>query len=123
MSVNEQIAEKINNYLSENDDFTKKEFVTFAGEVFDECNGKEKKATDDKPKKKPTKKADEKKKPAKKADDEDKPKKPLTKYQEFVKEQMPILKAREDAKEDGDEKKKASALMKEIGELWQEAKK
>ena len=123
MSVNEQIAEKINNYLSENDDFTKKEFVTFAGEVFEECNGKEKKATDDKPKKKSTKKADEKKKPAKKADDEDKPKKPLTKYQEFVKEQMPILKAREDAKEDGDEKKKASALMKEIGELWQEAKK
>jgi hypothetical protein len=32
---------------------------------------------------------------------------------------MPILKAREDKKDESDTKKKASELMKEIGELWQ----
>jgi pyridoxal/pyridoxine/pyridoxamine kinase len=54
--------------------------------------------------------------------EEETPKKELTGYQKFVKEHMPILKAREDEKKDGETKKKASELMKEIGELWQAEK-
>jgi len=120
MSANKQIVEKISNYLNDNDDITKKEFIAFVGDAFDECKGKK---ADDKVIKKDKKTKDDEKpkknKPKKSNDDEEeKPKKELTAYQKFVKEQMPILKAREDAKDDGTEKKKASQLMKEIGELW-----
>jgi len=43
--------------------------------------------------------------------DDNKPKKPLTEYQLFMKEQMEILKAKNDGKKPND-------LMKEIGQMW-----
>lgn len=108
MSANTQIIEDIKTFLDDNEKCTKKEFVSACGTAFDEH------------KKSKGKKAAEK--PKKEEAAEEKPKKELTGYQKFVKEQMPILKAREDEKEDGETKKKASELMKEIGELWQTEK-
>jgi len=124
MSANKQIVEKIGNYLNDNEDITKKEFITFVGNAFDECKGKIVDADEKVKKEKKDKKIKDEEKPKKNKpkktndDEEEKPKRELTAYQLFVKEQMPILKAREDAKDDGEEKKKASQLMKEIGELW-----
>jgi hypothetical protein len=143
MTANSKIAEDIKTFLDANENCNKKDFVAACGAAFNEHKGKGKKAAkeveseeeaEEKPKAKPTKEAKEKpvkaaKKPTKKEakeaakkDEEEKPKKELNGYQKFVKEQMPILKAREDAKGDDEEKMKAKDLMKEIGEMWQAAK-
>ena len=114
MTANSQIVDDIKTFLEANDSCSKKEFLAACGVAFSEYKGKGKKV-EVKGKAQSTK--------AKKEDDaEEKPKKDLTEYQKFVKEHMPILKAREDKKADGEEKKKASELMKEIGGMWQEAK-
>lgn len=97
MSVNKQIVEAIKSFLDDNQKCTKKEFLAACGNAFGENKTKGK--------------------GAKKQNDGEK--KELSGYQKFVKEQMPILKAREDKKDESDTKKKASELMKEIGELWQ----
>lgn len=111
MTANSQIVDDIKTFLEANDSCSKKEFLAACGVAFSEYKGKGKA---------PRKALSTK---AKKEDDaEEKPKKDLTEYQKFVKEHMPILKAREDKKADGEEKKKASELMKEIGGMWQEAK-
>ena len=144
MTANSKIAEDIKTFLDANENCNKKDFVAACGAAFNEHKGKGKKAAakeveseeevEEKPKAKPTKEAKEKpvkaaKKPTKKEakeaakkDEEEKPKKELNGYQKFVKEHMPTLKARENAKDDGEEKKKASDLMKEIGEMWQAEK-
>lgn len=147
MTANSKIAEEIKTFLDANENCNKKDFVAACGAAFNEHKGKGKKAAkeveseeevEEKPKKeakaKPAKEAKAKpvkaaKKPTKKEakeaakkDEEEKPKKELNGYQKFVKEHMPTLKARENAKDDGEEKKKASELMKEIGEMWQAAK-
>jgi hypothetical protein len=143
MTANSKIAEDIKTFLDANENCNKKDFVAACGAAFNEHKGKGKKAAkeveseeevEEKPKAKPVKEAKEKpvkaaKKPTKKEakeaakkDKEEKPKKELNGYQKFVKEHMPTLKARENAKDDGEEKKKASDLMKEIGEMWQAEK-
>lgn len=118
MSANKKIIEDIKTFLDDNEKCTKKEFVSACGAAFDEhkkSKGKKTKNAEEMPKKSAKKdEVDE--------DGEEKPKKELTGYQKFVKEQMPILKAREDEKDDGETKKKASELMKEIGELWKAEK-
>lgn len=116
MSANTQIIEDIKTFLDDNEKCTKKEFVAACGTAFDEhkkSKGKKAGAKD---------KDVEKSKAAKEDDAEEKPKKELTEYQKFMKEQMPILKAREDEKDDGEEKKKAKDLLKEIGVMWQAQK-
>lgn len=118
MTANSQIVDDIKTFLEANDSCSKKEFLAACGVAFSEYKGKGKNVE---VKGKAPRKALSTK--AKKEDDaEEKPKKDLTEYQKFVKEHMPILKAREDKKADGEEKKKASELMKEIGGMWQEAK-
>ena len=51
-------------------------------------------------------------------DDNEKPKRKLSDYQQFAKDQLSILKHREDAKEDGDEKLKQKDLMKLVAKRW-----
>jgi len=104
MSVSAKIIEDIKTFLDENENYNKKELLAACGKAFDQHKKKSK------GKKSTT------------TDEEEKPKKELTGYQKFVKEHMPLLKAREDVKDDGETKKKASELMKEIGELWQTEK-
>jgi len=113
MSANAKIVEDIKTFLDGNEKCNKKEFVAACGTAFDDHKTKGKKSA---AKKSVAKKED------KSDDEEEKPKKELSGYQKFVKEHMPILKAREDGKGDGETKKKASELMKEIGELWQAEK-
>ena len=112
MSANSKIVEDIKTFLDGNEKCNKKEFVAVCCTAFDDHKTKGKKSAA----KKTAKKED------KLSDEEEKPKKELSGYQKFVKEHMPILKAREDEKGDGETKKKASELMKEIGELWQAEK-
>lgn len=101
----DEIIKELNSFLINNDKYSKKELETVVSvacrNAYDKYKGKSKG-----------------KKNKKNDDEEDKPKKELSPYQLFMKEQMPILKARENEKEDGVEKKKATDLMKEIGELW-----
>lgn len=110
MSTNTKIVEDIKTFLDSNENCNKKEFVAACGKAYDDNKTKGKKSA-----KKDNKQEDDKQ-------EEDKPKKELTAYQKYVKEQMPILKAREDEKKDGEAKKKANELMKEIGEMWQAEK-
>ena len=108
MSDNKQIIDEIvkdiNAFFVNNDKYTKRDFETalsVAGKnAYDKVKGKGKG----------------------KKDGEEKPKKELSDYQIFMKEQMVLLKAREDAKEEGEEKVKPKDLMKEIGELWKQKK-
>ena len=111
MTANSQIVDDIKTFLDANENSSKKNFLAACGVAFSEYKGKGKP-----PRKALSTKA------AKKDDEEDKPKKELTVYQKFVKEYMPLLKAREDEKAEGEEKKKASELLKEIGVLWQASK-
>ena len=120
MTANSQIVNHIKTFLEENENCNKKDFLAACGVAFSEYKGKKTaEPTGKAPRKAIGKKS---KKEEKKDDDDNKPKKELTGYQKFVKEHMPILKAREDEKAEGEDKKKASDLMKEIGEMWQEAK-
>jgi len=103
MSAKKQLVENIKSFLDHNEKCNKKEFLIACGAAFEEHKTKGKKSV----------------KKEKDDNGDEKPKKELSGYQKFVKEQMPMLKAREDEKKEGETKKKASELMKEIGELWQ----
>ncbi len=106
-SINELLLNDIKHFFEENESFTKKDLVSFVGKVFDMHKpvatrkkslklGKEKKVDDEKPKRAPTA------------------------YQLFVKETLPELKAREDAKGEGEEKLKQTDLIKEVAKMWKD---
>lgn len=104
----DNITSNINDFFeSKNNKFTKKEFADFISKVakdsYDTYYSSKKKGT-----KKTSKKDSDN-------DSQEKPKRPLSEYQIYMKEQMTILKAREDGKKPND-------LMKEIGEMWKAKK-
>ena len=117
-----KITEAINAlYEEKKEDFNKKDLENVVNNAIKEAYENIKVVKGKKPRKTVDKlKKDNDDKPKK--DNDDKPKKELTAYQIFMKEQMGLLKAREDAKPEGDEKKKPKELMKEIGELWKKSK-
>jgi hypothetical protein len=103
-TFSDSMVERIQELLSENEDISRKEFVAAVGKIFSELKGKPER------KKKVSKKTDE-------ADDKVvKPKRAPSKYNIYMKEQMPILAARE--KDKGEDKKTTRELMQEIGEMW-----
>ena len=125
MAVNQKIiasiTEDLNTFFSENSEYTKKELETFmttaVKNAYDSANSGGKA-----PRKSLTAKKPKEDKQKEEKSKEDKPKRELTAYQVFMKEQMTILKAREDAKGDDEVKIKPKELMKEIGELWKASK-
>jgi len=109
------LKDAIQNYIEENSEITKPEFMKMVGELFTSImNGKKGKEGETKIK------TDVRGgfKGAMKV----KPKKILNAYQVFMKEQMPILQKRESKKGDGEQKKKPRELMTEISELWKKKK-
>ena len=98
----ENLIERIKELIDQNDDITRTEFLAATGKIFSELKGK----------------PERKKKEAKvsKTTGEVKAKRAPSKYNIYMKEQMPKLSAREKLK-DGD-KKTTRELMQEIGEMW-----
>jgi hypothetical protein len=96
-STNDAILEAIKNFLDKNENYTKKEFIDIIKVIYDNNTKKTKKNKKDK---------------------EEKEKKPLNAYQEFMKEQRPIINARENAKGEGEIKLNTREIMKEIAEKW-----
>ena len=82
-STNDAILNAIKSFLDNNESFTKKEFLDTMKTIYDNNNKKFKKS--------------------KKSNDE-KEKKPLNAYQEFMKEQRPIINARENSKSEDEVK-------------------
>lgn len=103
-TFSESMVERIQELLGENEEISRKEFVAAVGKIFSELKGKPER------KKKVSKKADATE------DKEVKPKRAPSKYNIFMKEQMPILSARE--KDKTEDKKTTRELMQEIGEMW-----
>lgn len=108
MSVNKQIIDEIvknlNEFFVNNDSYNKKDFGTALSVAGKNAYDKFKTKNSNKSKK------------------ENKEPKELSPYQLFMKEKMVVLKAREDGKENVDERLKPKDLMKEIGELWKQQK-
>ncbi len=102
MSINDSmlILNDIKQFFEENKSFTKKDLVSFVSKSFDS----HKKSV----------------KLNKKDEADDKPKREPTAYQLFVKSTLPSLKAREDAKNEGEEKLKQTELIKEVAKMWKE---
>ena len=96
-STNDAILNAIKSFLDNNEGFTKKEFLDTMKTIYDNNNKKSKKS--------------------KKSNDE-KEKKPLNAYQEFMKEQRPIINARENSKSEDEVKLNTREIMKEIAEKW-----
>ncbi len=92
---------EIKQFFEENESFTKKDLVSFVSKSFDSH-----KVTA--PKKKSVK------------EDDEKSKREPTAYQLFVKANLLKLKAREDAKGEGEEKLKQPERMKEVAKMWKE---
>ncbi len=103
---NELLLSDIKQFFEENESFTKKDLVSFVSKSFDS----HKTAA---PRKKSVKQG-------KKEEGDEKPKRPPTAYQLFVKATLPELKAREDAKGEGEEKLKQTELIKEVAKMWKE---
>jgi len=112
------IVSKINEFFNQNKQYTKKELETTISTLAKNAYDKFKNKAKGKGKKEDKEGIKEDKEDIK----EDKPKRELTKYQIFMKEQMAILKARENAKGDGEEKISPKNLMREIGEMWKAQK-
>jgi hypothetical protein len=111
MAFNELVLNDITRYINDTPAFTKKDLVSYVGKVFDEH-----KTTV--PRKKLLKLG---KKDKKENDEEnDKPKRQPTAYQLFVKTTLPELKAREDAKDDGEVRLKQTELIREVAKMWKE---
>lgn len=107
MAFNDLVMSDIKKFFEENESFTKKDLVSCVGKAFDAH-----KATV--PRKKLMKLGKNKE------GGEDKEKRQPTKYQLFVKTTLPTLKAREDAKGDGEEKLKQKDLIREVALLWKQ---
>lgn len=91
----EKIIEDFSAFFEKNDTYTRKEFLEYAKEVYDNNFKKTKKIVD-----------------------ENAEKKPLNAYQLFMKEQRVIIKKRENEKSDGSEKMKSTEIFKEIAGMW-----
>lgn len=91
----EKIIEDLSSFFEKNETYTRKEFLEYAKEVYDNNFKKTKKVVD-----------------------ENAEKKPLNAYQLFMKEQRVILKKRENEKTDGSEKMKSTEIFKEIAGMW-----
>lgn len=91
----EKIIEDLSAFFDKNETYTRKEFLEYAKEVYDNNFKKTKKVVD-----------------------ENAEKKPLNAYQQFMKEQRIIISKRENEKSDGSDKKKPTEIFKEIAELW-----
>jgi len=91
----EKIIEDLSSFFEKNETYTRKEFLEYAKEVYDNNFKKTKKVVD-----------------------ENAEKKPLNAYQLFMKEQRVILKKRENEKNDGSEKMKSTEIFKEIAGMW-----
>jgi phage I-like protein len=101
MANNELLLNEIKQFFEENESFTKKDLVSFVSKSFDSH-----------------KLAATRKKSVK--EDDEKPKREPTAYQLFVKANLHELKAREDAKGEGEEKLKQTELIKEVAKMWKE---
>lgn len=123
-----EILAEIKNFLDSNDKITKKDFLKAVGDAFD--NNKIDKPKTLKMKVKAKKNDNENKnenvdevmkkkitKDTLKVDGE-KPKRKLSEYQLFAKDQLALLKKREDDKADGEEKLKQKDLMKLVAKRW-----
>lgn len=91
----EKIIDDLSSFFEKNETYTRKEFLEYAKEVYDNNFKKTKKVVD-----------------------ENAEKKPLNAYQLFMKEQRVILKKRENEKNDGSEKMKSTEIFKEIAGMW-----
>jgi len=91
----EKIIEDLSTFFEKNETYTRKEFLEYAKEVYDNNFKKMKKVVD-----------------------ENAEKKPLNAYQLFMKEQRVIIKKRENEKSDGSEKMKSTEIFKEIAGMW-----
>lgn len=122
---NKAILAEIKSYLDTNDKIVKKDFLKAVGEAFDKNKIAKPKAIKLKAKAKEEVEGsnieavmNKKVKKDNLIPDEDKPKRKLSDYQQFAKEQLSLLKQREDAKEDGEEKLKQKDLMKLVAKRW-----
>lgn len=123
------IIADIKAFLDSNEKTTKKDFLKAVADAFDKNKLEKPKTLKLKTKAKEDEDAGDKNdvskvmsKKVKKdnlnpADDE-KPKRKLSEYQQFAKEQLLLLKQREDAKGDGEEKLKQKDLMKLVAKRW-----
>jgi len=106
-SFNELLLKDIKQFIDENESFTKKDLVSLVGKSFDMHKVVV-------PRKKSMKLGKNKE------EGEEKPKRAPTAYQLYVKATLPELKAREDAKGEGEEKLKQTDLIKEVAKMWKE---
>jgi len=129
-SVNTKaILTAIKTFLDRDEKPTKKDFLKVIGDAFD-ANAKTGAKTKTlkvkvKAKVAPADEGEEEIEPLKKKvkkDDlksqDDKPKRKLSEYQIFAKEQLALLKRREDEKEDGEVKLKQKDLMRLVAKRW-----
>jgi len=108
MAFNELVLNDITRYINDTPAFTKKDLLSVAGKAFDLHKTQV-------PRKKLLKLGQKKK-----DDGEDKPKREPTAYQLFVKTTLPTLKARENAKDEGEVRLKQTDLIKEVAKMWKE---
>lgn len=118
----------IKKFLDENDKITKKEFLKVVSDAFDDnkptvkaktlklkCKNKDESKNNEEEKNSEIMNKKIKKDNIK--NDDEKPKRKLSEYQQFAKEQLAFLKAREDSKNNG-EKLKQKDLLKLVGKRW-----
>ncbi len=106
MAFNECLLNDFKQFLEINSSFSKKDLISFIGKSFDNHKTVI-------PRKKLLKLG---------KNGEEKQKKPPNAYQLFMKEHIPELKARENAKGEGEEKLNNKDLFKEVARLWNEKK-
>ena len=107
MAFNELVLNDITRYINDTPSFTKKDLLMIAGKAFDAH-----KTTVPRKKLLKLDKKDNL--------ENDKPKRQPTAYQLFVKTTLPELKAREDAKDDGEVRLKQTELIREVAKMWKE---
>ena len=125
---NKAILSAIKSFLEGNEKPTKKDFLKAVGDAFDMNAKTVAKAKTLKVKAKAKKdegleeteplKKTVKKDALKPEDDDEKPKRKLSAYQIFAKEQLTLLKSREDEKEEGVVKLKQKDLMRLVARRW-----
>ena len=108
MAFNELVLNDITRYINDTPAFTKKDLLSVAGKAFDSHKTQV-------PRKKLVKLGKKEK-----DEGEEKPKREPTAYQLFVKTTLPALKARENAKDDGEVRLKQTDLIREVAKMWKE---
>lgn len=119
------ILAEIKNFLDSNENITKKDFLKAVGDAFDNNKPDKPKTLKMKVKAKKNEGVEGVEEVMKKKINKDtlkvdgeKPKRKLSEYQLFAKEQLSLLKKREDDKGDGEEKLKQKDLMKLVAKRW-----